>query len=72
MPRTPDCPYFVSYDGTRVFCSAGKLNMPSRKAWDDYMKKYCCSVCGWQDCSIAATLTEDYERTHDHEEETEY
>jgi hypothetical protein len=69
MPRAAACPFFTSYDGTRIYCDAGRLNMPSRAAWDEYMKNYCCSVEGWEKCSVALELRAEYERRSDNGKE---
>lgn len=62
MPRTLACPWAEYYRDKSIRCTAGTLQMPSREAWDSYMRLYCASVSGWEQCSLAQEMEREYER----------
>lgn len=62
MPRVMKCPYFKFYRERCVSCEAGTLHLPSREAWDEYTREFCCDVSAWKRCTLAAAMGREYER----------
>jgi len=63
MPVTWACPFWKWEDGLKVYCSGGRIDFPNAEAREDYIYRYCAYVPGWEDCTLAANLIRDYERS---------
>ena len=55
------CPFYRSDADQRVRCEGGSIKFKSRLAARRYADRFCGSACGWQKCTIAASLVESYE-----------
>lgn len=62
MPRVMKCPYFKFYRKRCVYCEAGVLHLPSKEAWNEYTRQYCCDITAWKRCTLAVAMTRDYDR----------
>lgn len=62
--KTWACPFLKWDEKRKVHCEGGCcVSFPDRKAYAEYTTRYCASLQGWKDCTIAAALLEYYERT---------
>lgn len=62
MPLTYACPYWKWEEKMCSHCEMAVLKFPSAEARREYTSKYCASVEGWCNCSIAKMLNEGYEK----------
>ena len=74
MARRIECPfiiadYFSKRNELKLTCEQGKLTFNDRESFMRYVTKYCASVCGWRNCSLAVNLQEYYERKDKEENE---
>lgn len=61
------CPYF-SYDAKRIVkCEAGRITFPDREAEREHTHAFCADVDGWKRCTLAALMSDYYERINDAE-----
>lgn len=61
------CPYF-SYDAKRVIkCEAGRITFPDRQAEREHTHNFCADIDGWKRCTLAALMSDYYERINDAE-----
>lgn len=68
MPKVIYCPYYVSGDRTnRIKCECATIKFPRYSEYSAFVRKYCGSEHGWQNCSIAESTTRHYERIDDDE-----
>lgn len=50
-------------------CECCRMTFPDDEAKRDYVERYCASLDGWEQCSIARNLLKFYERTDENGEE---
>lgn len=60
--RTWTCPFFKWDERLCVHCEGGRVRFPDGRAAAAYTSRYCASANGWKLCTLAAGLTEFYER----------
>lgn len=61
--KTWACPFFAGDEKLCVHCERGqRVVFPDADSRRDYIGRYCASVEGWPRCSIAALLTDYYDR----------
>ena len=59
------CPFF-KWDGAKdINCEGGRITFPSPDAANEYMNTFCAHNPGWENCTVAKTLYEYYERTEE-------
>ena len=59
--RLWQCPFY-RYDQYRdLRCEAGQLKFQRRKTHRRYVERYCASAEGWEACTLAKALLEQYE-----------
>lgn len=63
MPRTYVCPFFMWERGKALRCERCRMDFPDDDAKREYILRYCASLEGWKNCSIAKALLTFYERT---------
>lgn len=56
------CPFFRWDERLRVHCEGGKMSLTDPRTFESYACRYCCDVDGWDRCSLAKALVEQYER----------
>lgn len=57
------CPFFSWDEKCKVHCEGGCIKFRDRREAGDYQDRYCASVTGWKDCTMAKSAVEYYERT---------
>ena len=57
------CPFFRWDEREQIHCEGGVVSFPDRESCAGYAGKYCGSVQGWKDCTIAKSMADYYERT---------
>lgn len=64
------CPFFKWDDVQSVGCEGGKLRFPDKESAVAYMDTYCAGTgCAWEQCSVAASLLNYYDRKEDTDHE---
>ncbi len=63
MPKTYICPFWMWERGRAIRCERCRMDFPDECAKREYAERYCASLDGWQECSIAKALLKFYERT---------
>lgn len=64
------CPFFKWDDVQNVGCEGGKLRFKDRKSAVAYMDAYCAGTGhAWEQCSVAASLLNYYDRKEDTDHE---
>lgn len=58
--RIFECPFYRDDERGAVMCVGGRVVL-RKTTLGEYMREYCCSVEGWQRCSIAQALERQYE-----------
>lgn len=59
------CPYYMYDKGNILFCEGATLKYPDKKAKNDHLGCYCCSVeNGYKKCTMNGILEEYYERLY--------
>ena len=61
--KTWACPFLTWDERLKIHCEGGCVAFPDRKAYTEYTDRYCASVEGWMDCTMASLLLGYYERT---------
>lgn len=62
--KTWTCPFLKWDERLKVHCEGGCcVAFCDREAYTEYTDRYCASLQGWKDCSVAASLLRYYERT---------
>lgn len=56
------CPYWKYERKLKFICEAGTIHFFDRKAWSDYVERYCCDRNNWEKCTLAQSLNREYER----------
>lgn len=56
------CPFYRNDRKGKIYCEGGCVQMRKRTL-DGYAERFCGSVEGWEKCSIARALVEEYERS---------
>jgi len=56
------CPYWDWEKKLNMHCQMAVMKFPDQKTREVYIRKYCTCVEGWENCSIAKTLNERYEK----------
>lgn len=59
--RSFQCPYFKWDEREKVHCEGGVVNLPIQEL-RRYMDRHCSSAKGWEECPIARSLNEYYDR----------
>lgn len=59
------CPFFSWDEKRKVHCEGGGAGFSDKGTYADYTDRYCASVQGWKQCSLAVALLEYYDRTGD-------
>lgn len=62
MPKTWACPFFVREEVLCVRCEMAKLEFPDQAGRRAYIDAYCASADGWESCTMASHLCQEYER----------
>lgn len=62
------CPFFKWDDVQSVGCEGGKLRFPDKESAVEYMDAYCAGAA-WEQCSVAASLLNYYDRKEDNDHE---
>ena len=57
------CPFFRWDKKAQVYCEGGTVAMPDNRAFQEFVTTYCAADKGWENCAIAKSMTEYYERT---------
>lgn len=57
------CPFFKWDEKCKVHCEGGCVKFRDRREAGDYQDRYCASVTGWKECTMAKSAVEYYERT---------
>ena len=65
------CPFFRWDQRGRFHCEGGCVAFEDRETYGEYTEKYCCSVEGWEDCTLAQALTRQYDRQEEDSHEKE-
>lgn len=63
MPKTICCPFWKWDAGKSMSCEGCRMDFPDDDTKRDYTERYCASLEGWENCSIAGALLKFYERT---------
>ena len=58
--KTWTCPFFKYDKRLEVSCEAGRLCFPDREAVMDYARRYCAQLNGWERCTLARALLQEY------------
>ncbi len=60
--RSWACPFF-RWDGPgKVRCEGGCVTFGDRGTFERYTGNFCASASGWSGCTLARTMTEEYEK----------
>lgn len=59
------CPFFTWDEKFKVHCEGGCVKFRDRKEAGEYQDRYCASVTGWKDCTVAKSVENYYERTEE-------
>lgn len=62
MPRIWACPFWISEGKNCIACENAKLRFKNHPEFDRFAGRYCSSVTGWEDCTIAQHSTAEFER----------
>lgn len=62
MGKTWACPFFGWDEKRKVHCEGGGAGFKDRDTFLSYTSRYCASVPGWKNCSLAVALLEYYEK----------
>lgn len=62
MPKTHTCPFWKWEKGKAMSCEGCRMAFPDDDAKREYIERYCASLTGWEECSIAGNLLQFYER----------
>lgn len=62
MPLTYKCPYWGWDKYLETHCEMAVLKFQTPEARKKFIYQYCTSINGWQECSIAKILNEEYEK----------
>ena len=63
MPRTWTCPYWVREEKNCIVCQRAQLRFVDHKSFCEFAGKYCSSITGWRECTLAQFCTEQYEKS---------
>lgn len=63
------CPYYRYDKGGRVYCEAARVDFKKAETRKKYWNSYCSSASGWERCSLAGALVDEYEEERNHEHE---
>jgi hypothetical protein len=56
------CPHYGRCGKTTISCEIGSLKFPDIATKIAYLRRYCESLPGYQDCTLAQSLTAYYEQ----------
>lgn len=62
MPKTYTCPFWKWEKEKAMSCEGCRMAFPDDGAKREYIERYCASLTGWEECSIAGNLLQFYER----------
>lgn len=60
--RVWTCPFFHWDERRKVHCEGGCVALKDARSFDRYARSFCASVNGWERCTVAKALVEQYER----------
>lgn len=68
MPKVLYCPYVLTdckskRGDLQLNCECGSLRFADKTEYNLFIDRYCGSIEGWKQCTLAKTLNEFYERT---------
>ena len=68
MPIRIECPFLITdslskHGTTHISWEFASMCFPNKDECDIYIKRYCASLHGWKDCTIAKATEDYYERT---------
>lgn len=59
--RTWCCPFYRSDRKIKINCEPGSVIFPAHRDLSRFAKRYCGSVDGWRDCTLAKEKEREYE-----------
>ena len=60
MPKSVECPFYISDGNLKLKCEGGILKFNTSKSRREFMDDYCSNIKCWKKCSIAQCLDKYY------------
>ncbi len=56
------CPFFHWDERQGIHCEGGCITFQDERTYRGYAKQFCCGAKGWESCTVAKALVDQYER----------